>query len=429
MTFRQQRPPGCRHSSGPLRWILCMSGHRVWRKETVMGNARWARVSGPLAPYAEGYRIELQRLGYTPSSTEFKVNEMSHLSRWLEGNGLGVGDVATATVVAFLTRVPTLRAMKPLLEWLFIQGVIGTDPPPPRRAVDDLMDDYRRWMVTERALAARTVWRYEATARRFLVGRVKTAEATGAKSLTGQAVTAFLLAEASRGLARGSLQGRVAELRSLLRFLHWKGLTDSALTESVPPVPGWKDSAVPPRLATAAVRTLVDSCNRATPTGMRDFAMLLLLSRLGLRAAEVARLELDDVDWRAGEFVVRGKARREDRLPLPTDVGEALSVYLVQARPRVESRTVFLTVAAPPRLLWPTTVSQMVRRQCVRAGLPPVRAHRLRHALATDLLDHGVALPKIAQVLRQRDLATTAGYAKVDYSALRELALPWPAVP
>jgi len=401
-----------------------------------MGNARWARVSGPLAPYAEGYRIELQRLGYTPSSTEFKVNEMSHLSRWLEGNGLGVGDVATATVVAFLTdwgvgvgRVPTLRAMKPLLEWLFIQGVIGTDPPPPRRAVDDLMDDYRRWMVTERALAARTVWRYEATARRFLVGRVKTAEATGAKSLTGQAVTAFLLAEASRGLARGSLQGRVAELRSLLRFLHWKGLTDSALTESVPPVPGWKDSAVPPRLATAAVRTLVDSCNRATPTGMRDFAMLLLLSRLGLRAAEVARLELDDVDWRAGEFVVRGKARREDRLPLPTDVGEALSVYLVQARPRVESRTVFLTVAAPPRPLWPTTVSQMVWRQCVRAGLPPVRAHRLRHALATDLLDHGVALPKIAQVLRQRDLATTAGYAKVDYSALRELALPWPAVP
>lgn len=401
-----------------------------------MGRAWCARVSGPLAAYAEGYRRELQRLGYTAASTEFKVSEMSRLSRWLEGNGLAAGDVATATVEAFLSdwgvgghRTPTLKAIRPLLEWLSVQGVMGADPAAPRLAVDELLADYREWMVVERALAARTVGRYETTARRFLAGRAQGPEATGAEGLTGQAVTAFLLAEASRGLARGSVQGRVAELRSLLRFLHWKGLTDSALTESVPPVPGWKDTAVPPRLATTAVRTLLDSCDRTTPTGQRDFAMLLLLARLGLRAAEVARLELDDVDWRAGEFVVRGKARREDRLPLPTDVGEALSAYLVQARPRVASRIVFLTVAAPPRPLWPTTVSQMVWRQCIRAGLRPVRAHRLRHALATDLLDNGVTLPKIGQVLRQRDLATTASYAKVDYTALRELALPWPAVP
>ena len=399
-----------------------------------MGRVRWARVSGPLAPYAEGFRIELQGLGYTPASREFKVYEMSLLSRWLDGKGLGAGDVATASVEAFLAdlgvgvrRVPTLRAMKPLLDWLFAQGVIGSEPAAPRQRVDDLLDGYRQWMVTERELAARTVGRYEATARRFLVGRVENAGvATGAEGLTGQAVTAFLLAEASRGLARGSLQGRVAELRSLLRFLHWKKLTCSSLAESVPPVPGWKDTAVPPRLAAASVRTLVDSCNRSTPTGLRDIAMLLLLARLGLRAAEVAGLELGDLDWRAGEFVVRGKARREDRMPLPTDVGAALSAYLIQARPRVESRNVFLTVAAPPRPMSPTTVSQMVWRQCARAGLTPVRAHRLRHALATDLLDHGVALPKIAQILRQRDLATTATYAKVDYSALRELALPWP---
>src|SRR5680860_360422 len=400
-----------------------------------MGNGWLTRVSGPLAPYAEGYRRELLRLGYTAASTEFKVSEMSRLSRWLDGNGLAAGDVATATLEVFVSdwgvggrRTPTVKAMKPLLEWLSVQGVIGADPAAPRRAVDELLADYHEWMVVERALAARTVGRYEATARRFLAGRAQSAEATGAEGLTGKAVTAFLLAEAARGLARGSVQGRVAELRSLLRFLHGKGLMESALTESVPPVPGLKDTAVPSRLATAAVRTLVDSCDRATPTGIRDFAMLLLLSRLGLRAAEVARLELDDLDWHAGEFVVRGKGRREDRMPLPTDVGEALSAYLVTARPRVASRTVFLTVAAPPRPLWPTSVSQMVWRQCVRAGLPPVRAHRLRHALATDLLDHGVALPKIGQVLRQRDLATTASYAKVDYTALRELALPWPAV-
>lgn len=402
-----------------------------------MARAWCAHVSGPLGSYADGYRRELQRLGYTAASTEFKVSQMSHLSGWLDGNELTAGDVATATVETFLSewgvggrRTPTLKAMKPLLEWLSVQGVTGADPAPPRGAVDDLLADYRLWMVAERALAARTVGRYEATAKRFLAGRAQSPEATGTEGLTGQAATEFLLAEASRGLARGSVQGRVAELRSLLRFLHRRGITESALTESVPPVPGWKDSAVPPRLASTAVRALLDSCDRTTPTGTRDFAMLLLLSRLGLRAAEVAKLELEDVDWRAGEFMVRGKARRDDRMPLPIDVGEALSAYLLTARPRgVASRTVFLTVAAPPRPLWPTTVSQMVWRQCRRAGLPPVRAHRLRHALATDLLDHGVALPKIGQVLRQRDLATTASYAKVDYTALRELALTWPAVP
>jgi site-specific recombinase XerD len=198
------------------------------------------------------------------------------------------------------------------------------------------------------------------------------------------------------------------------------------LARAVPPLPGWKDTAVPPRLATAQVQALLASCDRATTAGMRDHAMLSVLARLGLRAAEVAALSLDDVRWRTGEVVVRGKARREDRLPLPADVVDAVTSYLLHARPQAQSRTLFLTVRAPHRPLWPTAVSQVVWRQSRRAGLSPIRAHRLRHALATDLLDRGVRLPDIAQVLRQRDLATTAGYAKVDHVALRQLALPWP---
>ena len=146
---------------------------------------------------------------------------------------------------------------------------------------------------------------------------------------------------------------------------------------------------------------------------------------MGLRAAEVAGLELDDVDWRAGELVVHGKAGRSDRMPLPVEVGDAMVAYLLEARPRVQCRTVFVTLVAPPRPMGHTTVSQVVWRQCRIAGLEPVRAHRLRHALATELLAKGVKLAEIAQVLRHRDLATTAIYAKVDYSALRELALPW----
>jgi site-specific recombinase XerD len=292
------------------------------------------------------------------------------------------------------------------------------------------MDDYRRWMTFDRALAGRTIGRYETTARRFLAGRVTAvASGTGVESVTAGSVTAFLLTEVSRGLARGSLQGRVAELRSLLRFLYLKGFTDTQVARAVPPLPGWKDTAVPSRLANAQVRALLDSCDRATTTGMRDYAMLAMLARLGLRAAEVAALSLDDVRWRAGEVVVHGKGRREDHLPLPADVGDAMTRYLREARPpHAESRNLFLTLVAPHRPLWSTAVSQVVWRQSLKAGLAPMRAHRLRHALATDLLDRGVRLPEIAQVLRQRDLATTAVYAKVDHTALRNLALPWPVV-
>jgi site-specific recombinase XerD len=401
-----------------------------------MRRIRQTRVPGPLAPFADGFRLELEQLGYTPLSQEYKLRQMASLSRWLDQRGLVASDVVGARLAVFLpglgterTRPPTLKAMTPLLDWLRAQGVIGADPPTVRGELDDLMDDYCRWMGTGRGLAGRTIGRYEKSARKFLAWRAATAGGgTGTDGLGAQMVSAYLLAEASRGLAPGSLQGRVAELRSLLRFLYLRGLTAEALGEAVPPVPGWKERTVPRRLATGQVKTLLDSCDRTTPTGMRDFAMLMLLARLGLRASEVAGLQLDDLDWRAGELVVRGKARRDDRMPLPPDVGEALATYLAAARPRVESRTVFLTVAAPPRPLLSTTVSQMVWRQCRRAGLSPIRAHRLRHALATELLDVGVTLPEIAQVLRHRDLATTAVYAKVDHTALRELALPWPAV-
>lgn len=289
-----------------------------------------------------------------------------------------------------------------------------------------LMKRYRHWMASDRQLAAPTMLKYERGARVFLGGRVRRGSGpTGVEGLDQQAVTAFLLAEAARGLSAKSLQGRVAELRSLLRFLYLQAVIVTPLAEGVPPVPGWKETGVPRRLAGAEVQALLDSCDRSTASGKRDVAILLLLARMGLLAAEVAGIELDDLDWRSGELVVHGKAGRCDRMPLPAEVGEAVAVYLLEARPRVECRRVFLTLVAPPRPVGHSAVGQMVWRQCRIAGLEPVRAHRLRHALATELLARGVRLPEIAQVLRQRDLATTAIYAKVDYSALGELALPW----
>jgi site-specific recombinase XerD len=358
---------------------------------------------------------------------------VAKLSAWLESRGLGAGDICPARVAEFLSdlaarpgRAPTLAAMRPLLAWLGRLGLAGDDPPSVPGPLDELMGRYRRWMVADRQLAARTIRRYEQGARLFLASRAGQGEGPAdVQGLSEQAVTAFLLAEASRGLSAKSLQGRVAELRSLLRFLYLQEMIASPLGEGVPPVPGWKDTGVPRRLAAGDVQALLDSCDRATVSGRRDLAVLLLLARMGLRAAEVAGLELDDFDWRAGELVVHGKAGRCDRMPLSAEVGEAVAAYLLQARPRAGSRVVFLTLRPPWRPMGHTAVGQMVWRQCRIAGVEPVRAHRLRHALATELLSRGVRLPEIAQVLRQRDLGTTAVYAKVDYPALRELALPW----
>ncbi len=325
------------------------------------------KVSGPLASLADGFRTELNCLGYTPWSREFKLAEMAKLSCWLESRGLGAGEVCSALLEEFgadlatrTSRAPTLVAMRPLLDWLRERGLCGDDPEPAVGPFDALMDRYRGWLVTDRQLAPRTIGRYEQGARLFLADRARQGGGTvDIEGLSEEAVTAFLLAEASRGLSSKSLQGRVAELRSLLRFFYLQAMISTPLGEGVPPVPGWKDTGVPRRLAATEVQVLLDSCDRATASGKRDLAVLLLLARMGLRAAEVAGLELDNFDWRVGELVVHGKAGRCDRMPVPDEVGEAVAVYLLEARPQVDSRTAFMTLVAPPRPMGQTTVGQI----------------------------------------------------------------------
>jgi site-specific recombinase XerD len=266
--------------------------------------------------------------------------------------------------------------------------------------------------------------RYEATAGRFLEGHEVSSD--GRLALSGADVNRFLLAEFSR-LAVGSAKGRVAELRSLLRFLYLKGVIASPLADAVPPVAGWRGTALPPTPGPGEVDAILASCDRTTATGRRDFAITLVIARLGLRAAEVAAMSLDDLDWRAGEVLVHGKGRREDRLPLPTDVGEALVEHLRGRRRQPQCRLVFVTRHAPVQAMHPVTVSGVVRNASERAGMrPPVAAHRLRHALASELLRQGASLVEIGQVLRQRDLATTSVYAKVDLARLRQVARTWP---
>lgn len=396
--------------------------------------ARIARADvGPLAPYANGYREVLAGLGYTPGGVVRKLWELGRLSDWMIRNELGPQDLTagrfeefSALCKAGVERPVGYRTLGPLVGYLRGLGavpeeMVGATP------VGELVDRYRSWMIEDRALASRTVERYEATARRFLTARAgRRGGGCGAEDLAGAEVFEFLLAECER-VSVGSAKGRVAELRCLLRFLFLAGFTETPLAVSIPPVAGWRDTSLPTTLSRSQVESIVAAHDTTTVTGRRNYAVVLVLARLGLRAAEVGALQLQDLDWRAGGLVVRGKARRDDPLPLPADVGEAIAAYLTDGRPVTPCRAVFITRFAPLRALAPQSVSKIVYDASHRAGIdPPVCSHRLRHALATDMLAAGARLPDIGQVLRHRDLATTATYAKVDHDALRELAVDWP---
>jgi len=288
-----------------------------------------------------------------------------------------------------------------------------------------VLERYRCYLVSERGLRAETARGYVERVRPFVVEHV-TADGSALADLTAADVSAFVLA-ACRGRSVGSAKLTVTALRSLLRFLHVEGLIDGSLAAAVPAVAGWRLAGLPRALEAGATRALMASCDRGTVVGRRDFAILTLLCRLALRASELVRLRLDDVDWRAGELVISGKGDRHERLPLPADVGEALVDYLRRGRPAGgESRAVLMRVRAPHGPLTVGAVKQVVTRAGLRAGVGDVTPHQLRHTAATELLRAGAPLSEIAQLLRHRYLSSTAIYAKVDREALRSLARPWP---
>ncbi len=230
------------------------------------------------------------------------------------------------------------------------------------------------------------------------------------------------------GRSRRTTEVLVAALRALLRFLYFEGELSRQLVDAVPSVAVWRLSGLPRRLEGEQVRRLLGACDRGTVQGRRDFAIVTVLVRLGLRAGAVAALVMGDIDWRAGEITPVGKGGRSERLPLPVDVGEAIVAYLRDGRPhRTLDGAVFVRMLAPYRALSRDGVSMVVTKAARRAGLGQVGAHRLRHTAASEMLRAGAGLPEIGQVLGHRAAATTAIYAKVDRDGLRQIARPWPA--
>jgi site-specific recombinase XerD len=392
--------------------------------------------SNPLSPHLDSFAASLAALGYARFTGRAQIDLLARMGRWLAGSEFTVADLDEQIVSRFFDEVRCQGHQRRgdrgtgcrFLEHLRRGGVIpmpeGVSDQQPLALIEGR---YAHYLKVERGLSTDTVHNYVPFIHRFLVERFGD-EALQPGALKASDASAFILRHA-RSLSPGRAKLMVTVLRSFLRFLLQRGEIDTDLAAAVPAVAGWRQAAVPKYLGVQEVERVLDSCDRHTAAGRRNHAILLLLARLGLRAGEVVALELDDVDWRGGEIRVRGKGRLHDRLPLFTDVGEALATYLRQDRPRCASRRVFIRIRAPHRgFLSPAAVSTIVERSVDRAGLHrSLRgAHLLRHSLATGMLRGGASMAEVGQVLRHRSPTTTEIYAKVDFEGLRGLAQPWP---
>ena len=391
--------------------------------------------SGALTPFIDRYIVEITAQGYAPLSIRHQVSLLFALGGWLHRTRREPADLSESVATAFLRQYQKWRhahvgapaALRRFVAMLRRLGVVAPVAEAPRTPAQKLVREYEQFLSRDRALSVQTVQAWTPYVSRFL------RETFGKRGLALRAlrpthVTRFTRRHASRF---GSSYRRklVTSLRSFLRYLHYRGKTEYDLSVAVPAVPRWSLSTVPKHLPASEVKKLLASCDRRTALGRRNYAILLLLARLGLRAGEVINLHLDDIDWDNGHIAIRGKGGRHAQLPLPADVGCAVANYLKRDRPRCACRRVFIRDHAPIcGLSRATAIAKVVCCALQRAGVASVHkgAHLLRHSLATEMLRKGASLDEIGEVLRHRSPDTTAIYAKVDLNALRPLALAWP---
>jgi len=395
-----------------------MTEEAIMQSSQPAGHSSRIRVSGPLAPYAEGWRAELAARGFARHSVLAHAQLMAHLSGWMLAAGHDAGSLTGEVISGYLEARQAAgyrarsggRALVPLLGYLRGLGVVPQPAALPATPAEALLAEFCGYLGGERGLAAVTVHRYLRFARMLITGLGITGEADLA-AVTATDIAAFTVSQASRRNP-ADMQGLVTAVRSLLRFLHVTGRVTARLDAAVPSAPGRPATSLPRGIAPGQAAALLASCDRDSAAGQRDYAILTLLIRMGLRAGEVTRLTLEDIDWRAGELTVRGKGDDHARLPLPADVGEAITGYLRYGRARTPGRHLFVTVRAPfTGLARNTSVCGIVRQACQRAGIEPSGPHRLRHAVACDLLADGASLEEIGQLLRHRSQRATAIYA------------------
>lgn len=396
-----------------------------------MMDASRVRVSGPLACWAPELVRWLTDCGFGAKASVEHVRRLAVLSRWLDQQRREPGSVdeeLVATMVAELhaegkNTTLTPRSFRRLLGFLRAHGAV---PPATQTVtpVDALVACFGGYLAVERGLAAGTIKDYSSSARWFL--SVTCADEPDRLATLSPGDVAGFVVTVSEVRGARSVNGVVIGVRSLLSWCYLCGRIDTPLAQATPWLARARMSSLPRTVPEGTGERLLASCDPATVVGSRDLALMTVLVRLGLRVGEVVAMELDDVDWRRGEVMVRSKGGWRDPLPLPVDVGQALVAYLARRGPDNGARQVFLQVRAPRQPMTMTGMRAVVRRACSRVGIADTSTHRLRHAAATDMLRHGSPLHEIGMVLRHRDVATTSMYAKVDFAALATVAQPWP---
>jgi site-specific recombinase XerD len=391
---------------------------------------------GPLGAYVDAFAQQLIDEDYAKASSRYALQLVADLGRWLGRRKIAASQLAKEHLDRYLEyrsrhrryRSGDAAIVRRLLSLLLDKGVITQCRPIEKTPGERLEEQFRVYLERERRLAPATVFHYLVFARRFLTQYFADGELR-LDRLRATDVVGFVQREAARLHHPKRSKLMTTALRSFLQYVHYCGLIGVDLRISVPTVASWSIASLPRALSSDEVQRLLSHCDRHTALGRRNWAILLLLARLGMRAGEVVGLALEDLDWQAAELRIRAHGGNSDRLPIPQDVGAALADYLRHARPACSSRRVFVRMRAPHRgFASSVAICCIVRRALERAGLNPAHkgAHLLRHSVATHMLRQGASLAEIGELLRHRSPQTTMIYAKVDLDALRPLALPWP---
>jgi integrase/recombinase XerD len=391
---------------------------------------------GPLTSYLDDFSRLLSTQGYARTSISPRTRLVADFSRWLKKKNVTGEEITPDHADRYLgTRAGYLRpaggdasTLKRLLELLRKEGLIEQQTAPTGSTpAQCLLDEYASYLRRERELMDQALRNYLRFARCFLTERFGS-RPPRLSLLNAADVVRFVQHQAARQSPKTAKLVTTA-LRSFLRYARYRGYVTIDLAAAVPTAANWSMAPIPRSISPDHAQRILAHCARESTAGCRDYAILLLLARLGLRANEVAFLELEDINWEAGCLSVRGKGGHRSVLPLATDVGEAIAAYLQVGRPASASRYVFLRAKAPIRgFTIAEAVGLVVRRAFARAGIDSSRrgAHQFRHALACQMLRKGASLLEIGEILRHRSPQTTAMYAKVDLDSLRPLALPWP---
>ncbi len=399
---------------------------------------RWVPVTdpkfGPLGKHLIDYGVWLYRSGYARGTIKFKICIVRHLNKWLYQKKLKLKDLNEKSIRRFIDHYDTCHKCNPrifsllrdFLDWLRGQNIIAKPTLVKRESkFDYILRNYTGYLKNERGIATATIKSYVSAVERFLHRRFRRSEVL-LENLHATDITSFVFAQ-TKSYSLRHVQLITTALRSFFRYLRFHGDIKVNLAAAVPTVADRSQAELPKYLSNGDINKLLHRCDQTKPVGVRDYALLLLMVRLGLRTREILKITLDDINWGSGVVTVYGKGGYQEQLPIPKDVGQAIAMYLKKVRPKCDTRGLFVSTKAPVKELARSSICCIVRRACQRAELSPPHqgAHLLRHSLATRMLREGATMTEIAEILRHRSPATTEIYAKVDLKSLSELAVPW----